>query len=212
MAEEANEPDARRNEDSGADSDAIPLTVAERSLVRRLSSALRFADFMALLMVAATGFSAYATWRTAQLTNRIFTVAERPYIGMERVSFETVDRTSARLLIDCRNFGTVSANDGVVRFRLLIDGRPLPGIDAPDTTINIGMVTPSVPHPFHLFVPIKTYQAVRAGQAKLILHTAITYRGPDRRQFCYGETMTYDDRAATFDPNGGSDRCDGAIY
>ncbi|HXR24122.1 MAG TPA: hypothetical protein VN742_02090, partial [Candidatus Binataceae bacterium] len=84
--------------------------------------------------------------------------------------------------------------------------------DSPDSIINIGMVTPSVPHPFHLFVPIKTYEAVRAGQAKLILHTEITYRGPDQRQFCYSETMTYDDRADTFDPNGGSDRCDGSIY
>ncbi len=45
------------------------LTRGERSLIRRFSEALRFADFMALLMVAATAFSAFATWRTAQVTN-----------------------------------------------------------------------------------------------------------------------------------------------
>ena len=36
------------------------LTPAEKSLMRRLTEVLRFADFMALLMVAATAFSAYA--------------------------------------------------------------------------------------------------------------------------------------------------------
>jgi hypothetical protein len=77
---------------------ADSLTVTERSLVRRLSRALRFADLMALLMVAATGLSAFATWRTAEMTNRIFAVAERPYVGIQHVSLEAFDDTSVMSL------------------------------------------------------------------------------------------------------------------
>lgn len=219
MADEAKIPDAPRtpdaplNEASGADPEEIPLTVTERSLMRRLSSALRFADFMALLMVAATAFSAFASWRMAQLTNLLFSVSERPYIGMQRVAFDSVDATSARVLIDCRNFGTMSANDAVARIHLLVNERPLAAAnDLHDTTINIGNFTPSVPHPFHRFLPIKVYDAAREGRAKLVVYVQITYRGPDQRQFCYNETMTYDNRADTFDPNGGNDRCDGEIF
>jgi hypothetical protein len=55
------------------------LTTAEKSLMRRLTDVLRFADFMALLMVAAATFRAYAAWRTAQVTSHIFALEERPF-------------------------------------------------------------------------------------------------------------------------------------
>ena len=67
------------------------LTSAEKSMMRRLTEVLRFADFMALLMVAATAFSGYAAWRTAQVTSHIFALEERPFIGIERVTFEQGD-------------------------------------------------------------------------------------------------------------------------
>jgi hypothetical protein len=201
--------DAPREEVSAADLEAV----VERSLVRRLSSALRFADFMALLMVAATGFSAYATWRTAQVTHELFTVAERPYIGMQRVSFDVTDHTSARLIIDLRNFGSVSARAAVVRFRLLVDGKVLAEADNRDeSTVNVGNFSPQVPHPFHLFVPIKVYDDARAGRARIVLYVQLTFQSPDQRPFCYNETMTYDYRADTFDPKGGDDHCDGEIF
>src|SRR6266849_3870448 len=73
------------------------LTRGERSLIRRFSEALRFADFMALLMVAATAFSAFATWRTAQVTNLLFSIAERPYIGVQRTTFDSIGADAARV-------------------------------------------------------------------------------------------------------------------
>lgn len=188
-----------------------PLTVSERSLVRRLSTALRFADFMAVLMVAATGFSAFATWRMTQLTRQVLQVSERPYLGMERVSFDATDGENPRLMIDCRNFGSVSGTDGVARFNVVVDGRRLTN-DLHDTIVNIGMVSPSVPHPFYVFVPLNVYQEARAGRAKVIVQVQVTYRGPDQRGFCYHEIMTYDYRSNSFNPNGGDDKCDREIY
>lgn len=213
MGDESNAADTPPNDGAENNREAVPLTITERSAMRRLSSALRFADFMALLMVAATGFSAFATWRTAQVTHQLFMVAERPYLGIQRASFEVIDSISARLVIDCRNFGTVSARDGVARFRVLVDGAPLPAsANAGESTINVGNFTPTVPHPFHLFIPIKTYEEARAGRARIILHVQMTFRGPDQREFCYNETFTYDHRADSFDPSGGDVRCDSEIF
>ena len=50
----------------------------ERLAFRRLSDVLRFTDFMTFMMVVATAFSAFATWRSARVTSLLFAVAERP--------------------------------------------------------------------------------------------------------------------------------------
>jgi hypothetical protein len=50
------------------------------------------------------------------------------------------------------------------------------------------------------------------GKSQLIAHISINYRGPDMREFCYSQLMTYDYRAEVFSSTGGSDRCDGVIY
>jgi hypothetical protein len=186
------------------------LTRGERSLIRRFSEVLRFADFMAVLMVAATAFSAFATWRTAQVTNLLFSIAERPYIGIQRTTFDSIGADAARLTIDFRNFGQVSATDGVATIRLLVDGTPLERGTA--ATINVGMVSPTVPHLYSSYVPADIYQKILNGKARLVVQTSITYRGPDGRQFCYHESNTYDHRTNAFGPSGGSDKCGDAIY
>ncbi len=188
------------------------LSRSERSLVLRLSSALRFADFMALLMVAATAFSAFSTWRTAQLMNSVFVVSERPYLGINHISFDSVDSDVARIAIDCRNFGHVSASDGATQIRLLLDGQPLRGKELRDSVANLGIVSPSVPHIFYRFIPVDVYHRLRSGAAKLVIDVLMTYRGPDQREFCYNEIMTYDRRTDTFNASGGGDRCDGQIF
>ncbi len=180
------------------------LTRGERSLIRRFSEALRFADFMALLMVAATAFSAFATWRTAQVTNLL------SYIGVQRTTFDSIGADAARVTIDFRNFGQVSATDGVATIRLLVDGTPLERGTA--ATINVGMVSPTVPHLYSSYVPADIYRKILDGKARLVVQTSITYRGPDGRQFCYHESNTYDHRTNAFGPSGGSDKCGDAIY
>jgi hypothetical protein len=185
------------------------LTRGERSLIRRFSEALRFADFMAVLMVAATAFSAFATWRTAQVTNLLFSIAERPYIGIERMTFDSIGSDAARLTIDFRNFGQVSATDGVATIRELVDGTPL---ERGTAAVKVGMVSPTVPHFYFSYVPAGIYQRILQGKARLVVQTSITYRGPDGRQFCYHESNTYERRANVFSPSGGSDKCGDAIY
>jgi hypothetical protein len=186
------------------------LTRGERSLIRRFSEVLQFADFMAVLMVAATVFSAFATWRTAQVTNLLFSIAERPYIGIQRTTFDSIGSDAARLTIDFRNFGQVSASDGVATIRLLVDGTPLERGTA--ATVNVGMVSPTVPHLYSSYLPADIYHKILQGKALLVVQTSITYRGPDGRQFCYHESNTYDRRANVFSPSGGSDKCGDAIY
>ena len=186
------------------------LTRGERSLIGRFSEILQFADFMAVLMVAATAFSAFATWRTAQVTNLLFSIAERPYIGVERVAFDSIGSDAARLTIDFRNFGQVSAIDGVATIRELVDGKPLERGAA--ATINVGMVSPTVPHLSFRFIPADLYKKMLDGKAHLVVQVIITYRGPDQREFCYDQLLTYDHRVNAFGSSGGTDKCSGAIY
>jgi hypothetical protein len=144
----------------------------ERKVVQRLSDVIRFNDFMTAMMVIATIFSAYATWRTARVTNLLFTVAERPYIGVERVAIDSVDAEFARLVIDCRNFGQISGTGGVARVSVFIDGKSLPKAIGGTAIENVGIVSPTVPHPVFRFIPISLFNPVRDGHSKMIVRIA----------------------------------------
>ncbi len=191
---------------------AAGLLRSERGAAQRLSNVLRFNDFMTFMMVFATALSAFATWRTAHVTNLLFAVAERPYIGIEKVSLDGTFADFARVAIDCRNFGNVSATGGVARVTIKIDGKELPQETDGSATNNIGMVSPSVPQLIFRFVPIDLYRKVRSGQSRMVVHVLFTYRGPDRREFCYDQLMSYDQRSASFISSGGTDRCSSHNY
>ena len=191
---------------------AAGLARDERTVVRRLSKVLRFNDFMTVMMVVATIFSAFATWRTAQVTNLLFAIAERPYIGVERVTVDSIDADFARVMVDCRNFGNVSANDGVAQVSVTIDDKALPENSSTAGIRNIGVVSPTVPHRIFRFVPKALYEQVREGRSRMIVHIVFNYRGPDQRQFCYSELMSYDRRSTDFISTGGSNRCDGQVF
>jgi hypothetical protein len=222
MAEdEAREGQAERISATPADDDpkleqdfarAPGLSRGERKVVQRLADVLRFNDFMTVMMVIATALSAFATWRTAHVTNLLFTIAERPYIGVDRVAVDSVDAEFARVVIECRNFGQVSATGGVARVSVFIDGKLLLKAIGGAAIENVGIVSPTVPHPVFRFVPISLFNAVREGHSRMIVRVAFDYRGPDQRQFCYRESMTYDRRLASFVPSGGSDQCGAEIY
>jgi hypothetical protein len=205
----ADESDVKLEQDFA---NAPSLSRGERRFFQRLFNVLQITDFMTAMMVVATFFSAYATWRTAQVTNLLFSVAERPYIGVERTWIDSMDANFARLVIDCRNFGQVQATGGVARVTVVIDGKRLPQTHGGLATENIGVVSPTVPHQIFRFIPIDIFNKVRDGEARMIVHTAFNYRSPDDREFCYSELMTYDRRLAGFVPSGGNDRCDGEIY
>jgi hypothetical protein len=191
---------------------AAGLSRDERTVVRRLSNVLRFNDFMTFMMVIATAFSAFATWRTARVTNLLFAVGERPYIGVEQVTVDAIDADFARVVVDCRNFGHVAATGGVARVGVTIDGKALPTETTAAETENIGVVSPTVPHRIFRFVPKALYDQVRKGRSRMIVHILFNYLGPGQRQFCYSELMSYDQRSASFVSSGGGDQCDGQVF
>jgi hypothetical protein len=187
-------------------------TRSERRTLQRLSEILRFNDFMTVMMVIATAFSAFATWRTAQVTNLLFAIAERPYIGVQEVAIDGVDADFARVVVDCRNYGEVSANGGVARVVVMVDGKSPPDSNPVAETETVGIVSPTVPHRIFRYVPKGLYDQVRAGRSRMIVRVLFNYRGPDARQFCYSKLLTYDRRSGDFIPNGGTDQCGGLVY
>jgi hypothetical protein len=179
------------------------LTGAERSLLSRLNRAVRTADLMAVLMVLATAMSAFATWRSARISNLIFLVAERPYIGVERVSLEHLQRGGARIVIDYRNFGHIPAADTSVSAAIITDDEPAAGQAGSDA----GVISPAVEHHLYSYLSEDFFRAVAGGRAKLAVRVKATYRGPSGDRFCYLERFAYDQRSEWFSAAGGSDKC-----
>jgi hypothetical protein len=180
------------------------LTPAEKSLMRRV---LRFADFMALLMVAATAFSAYAAWRTAQVTSHIFALEERPFIGIEGVTFEQGDTSNPRAVVEYRNFGKIPASGAIIAVVALADGKRIGDMPNEMSSILAGVLSPGVPHFFYTYFPVNTYKSIVTGKASLMLHVRAEYKGAGGEPYCYTERVVFDYRSAGFRPAGGTDRC-----
>src|SRR5690242_6975523 len=101
---------------------------------------------MAILMVLATIFSAYATWHTAQVTRLVFSVAYRPVLGVEWAAFETADPFRPMIRVDYRNFSQIAALDSIVSVRAPVDGKFVNPPDGEMSSINTGIISPTVPH------------------------------------------------------------------
>ncbi len=186
------------------------LEQRERSQLIRVGRAIRLADFMAILMVLATGFSAYATWRTAQVTRTVFAVTDRPFLGVISVKFEATDTSEPRITIAYQNFGRVPALDSLVSVHAVVDGKRIPNPPDEMSTIDTGILSPGVEHYFYNYVPLDTYKRVAAGIARMQVHVNMRYTGPAQKtQFCYFERIVYSAHSATFRLGGGSDKCGG---
>lgn len=183
------------------------LTTAEKSLMRRLTDVLRFADFMALLMVAATSFSAYAAWRTAQVTSHIFALEERPFIGVQGVTVEQGDTPNPRAVVEYRNFGRIPASEAIIAVVALAAGKRIADMPNEMSSNSVGVLSPGVPHFFYTYLPVDTYKSIVAGKTHLMLNVRAEYRDASGDQFCYAERFVFDYRSAGFRPAGGTDRC-----
>src|SRR5216683_8252030 len=100
---------------------------ATRKLLKTIIGTLEITNVMAVMMMFVTSFSAYATWKTAQVTNEILLTSQRPYIGTESVKF--VNGTA--VVAELRNFGTVQAQDAVISIVLTVNGKALSGDSEP---------------------------------------------------------------------------------
>jgi hypothetical protein len=176
---------------------------AERSLVRRLSRAIRFADFMAALMVAATAFSALATWRTASIAKAIYLASERAYVGVEGVWIDGTRSDDPRVEVDFRNFGNVAAQEVKLTRRLKLDG-----VVVKDSAqiLNAGILSPTTPHRLHLHLPANSYTAVTSGKATLTVEIAASFFSA-QRQLCYLQRFTYVEHENEFLVDGGTTDC-----
>jgi len=180
----------------------------ERLRVAKYIQEIRFADFMAILMVAATAFSGYAAWKNAQVTSEIFLIADRPYLGVESVKFESSSNEPA-IVVDYRNFGTVSAAGSIVRVVTLVGGKPVKPIDGELSSVEQGIVSPGVPHFFYSFIGRDDYARVMAGTDRAMVEIKMDYKGPQSlHRYCYSQRFVYDVHSASFRHVGGTDRCD----
>lgn len=211
MAEE--ESRGRSSSEATAERREREILRTERSLLGRLAQAVKLADFMAVLMVLATFFSAYATWRTARVTSAIFAVSDRPFLGVQQVAFSQTDSQHPRVVVEFRNYGSIQAVNAIVGARALIDGKPVKDPEYPMTETDAGILSPNVPHAFNLTLPRDLYQAAVAGKSNMQVHVRMLYKGPAGDQkFCYFERFAYDYRSGIFGASGGDDRCGSEIF
>ena len=184
------------------------IAAQAREILRTERRILTIADFMALMMVAATAFTALATWRTYKVSELIFAIQDRPFLGVQQVSFERTDTAEPVIVVDFRNFGPIPADAAIVTVTALLDGKPVPPRDGEMATIDQGVVSPQIPHFFYVFLAPEEYKRAASGAARLMVRISIEYKGPalDRR-FCYLKKLFYDFHTTTFRPAGGSSTC-----
>ncbi len=185
----------------------------ERTLLARLAQAVKLADFMAILMVLATFFSAYATWRTALVTSAVFAVVDRPFIGVQQVGFVGSDPQRPMISVNFRDFGSIPALDTIVSIHAVIDGKVVAPAAGTMSEMDVGILSPNVPHEFYVFVPPEKYQKVASGQSNLQVHVKVLYKGPAHEtQLCYFERFAYNPRVNVFMASGGSDKCGTEVF
>ncbi len=184
------------------------LAAEAREILRTERRILSVADFMALLMVAATAFTALATWRTYKVSELIFAIQDRPFLGVQKVTFERIGSNEPAIVVDFRNFGAIPADDAIVTVTALLDGKPLPVRDGEMSTLDQGVVSPLIPHFFYVLMSSDEYKRAVSGAARLMVHFYVEYKGPalDRR-FCYKKKVFYDYHIGDFRPAGGSAKC-----
>jgi hypothetical protein len=179
---------------------------ASRRLLNRIASALEITDLIALMMVFATGLSAYATWKTAQVTNEILLTSQRPYIGVESVNL--INETNPKVVVDLRNFGSVQAEDAMISILLKVSGKALSGESEPQQQDAPLVLSPAVPHLFYRHITADTYRDVVQGKTNLVVDIRVRYRGPRGDEHCYLTRHSYDNIDRVSYPGGGSLSCD----
>ena len=126
-------------------------------LLRTIANALEITDLLALMMVFATALSAYATWRTQQVTNQILLISQRPYIGLEAINL--VGNKNPKVVEDLRNFGAVQAEQTRVSIVLRINEDSLSGDSELQQQDAPLVFSPGVPHRFYRHITSDTTAA-----------------------------------------------------
>lgn len=190
-------------------SDSQSGTRAERIQKERLTRILRFTDLVAILLVLGTGFQAFANWRIYLVSDQILRVSYRPYLGVQHVGLDISDPRIPKVVVEYRNYGPIAAENVVLRRWTTIDGKPLAGPDH-DEKIQLGVLSPSVPHFSYSLLPAADIGAILDGKLSLITVVKFSYSDPSGDGFCYGMHFHYDRYLKAFQVAGGSARCEPA--
>jgi hypothetical protein len=177
-----------------------------RKPLRTIASTLEIADVMALMMVLVASLSAYATWKTAQVTKEILLTSQRPYIGTESVNL--IGETNPKVLVELRNFGSVQAEGAVMRIVLRVNGKGLSSDSEPQQEETPVVFSPGVPHRFYRHLAADTYRDALQGKANVVVDIQVRYKGPRGDEHCYITRDSYDHVDGIFYPQGGSLSCD----
>jgi hypothetical protein len=179
-----------------------------RKLLRTIASTLEIADVIALTMVLVAALSAYATWKTAQVTKQILLTSQRPYIGTESINL--IGETNPKVLVELRNFGSVQAEHAVISIVLIVDGKALPLDSEPQRQQAPIVLSPAVPHRFYRHLSADIYRDAAQSKADLVVEIQVHYRGPRGDEHCYLSRDRFDPIDDFFYPEQGSLSCDQA--
>ena len=181
----------------------------ERAERVRLTRVLRFTDFIALLLAAATSIQAFAAWRIYLVTNQMLQVSDRPYVGVQHVTLDVSDPQIPKVVVEFRNYGTVAAENAVLERWVTVDGNPTAG-PGHDEKIQLGVLSPEVPHFSYSLLPPADTRAILEGKSALVAIVKFSYTDPLSASFCYGMRFHYDRYLKAFQVAGGSTRCEAA--
>ena len=123
-----------------SDSTSESRRATTREILGTIASTLQVADLIALMMVFVAAMSAYATWKTTQITNEILLTSQRPYIGTQSINL--IAATSPRLVVELRKFGSVQAEHALISVVLIVKGRALPLDSEPQRQQSPAVLSP----------------------------------------------------------------------
>jgi hypothetical protein len=189
-----------------SDSTSESRRATTREILGTIASTLQAADLIAVMMVFVAAMSAYATWKTTQITNETLLTSQRPYIGTQSINL--IAATSPRLVVELRNFGSVQAEHAMISVVLIVNGKALPLDSEPQRQQSLVVLSPGVPHRFYRHLSTDIYQDAVQGKADLVVEIEVRYRGPRGDEHCYLARDRFDPIDAFFYPQRGSLSCD----
>ena len=170
-----------------------------------LRDLIRIQDFMAVLMVIATAFTGYATWRYVEVSRDIFGAAERPYVGVQGIRIDQSAPRQPHLIVEYRDFGNIPADQTIIIGQLTINGQLVPG--QRKASAELGVLSPQVAHFWHRAIPPESLRPILDGKSVLSVGIEFAYRDANDRHYCYRMAFEYHPNVNDFTPAGGSDRC-----
>jgi hypothetical protein len=100
------------------------------------------------------------------VTNEILLTSQRPYIGIESVSF--ADETDPKVVVDLGKCGNEQAEDAVISIVLKVNGRvALSSEYEPQQQDAPIVLSPAVPHPFYRQLTAAAYRDATQGKTNL---------------------------------------------